>query len=229
MFKHVLLGIAASAVLCVSIGISHAHADETLAPTVAVLKDSKGVFTITPASGIPMKIRPFSKTYTGKIWARQVTFGDIGSLYIFGTQDAWSKDAVYVYNGVGKRMQTVKPFGSSTKWGMNFDIRVETMTNSVYVAVGTKKGLSVRLYKFMTMGLGNEVKLTAVKTKGGSVVPQFIRLSSDNTYSLVTIVDKLKSSIRVWVYDPTDDMFVRDSKYPMSNLRVVNGKVVRTW
>lgn len=229
MFKRILLGLAAIAVLCFIIGVPHVHADEALTPTVTVLKDSKGVFTITPASGIPVKIRPFSKTYLGKIWARQVTFGDIGSLYIFGTQDAWSKGAVYVYNGLGKRMQTVKPFGTSTKYGMNFDIRVETMTNSVYVAVGTKKGLSARLYKFVTMGLGNEVKLTAVKTKGGSVVPQFIRLSSDNTYSLVTIVNKLKSSIRVWIYDPMSDKFVRDAKYPMSNLKVVNGKVTRTW
>ncbi|MFH1171069.1 MAG: DUF5011 domain-containing protein [bacterium] len=203
--------------------------EETLLPTVSVLQGSKNVYTIYLESGTTKKIRPFAKTYTGAVWARQVTFGDIGSLYIFGTKDPWAQAAVYVYNGTGSRMQTVKPFGNATKWGMNFDIRVETMTNTAFVAIGSKKGSSARLFQLATMGLGNEKKLTAISKKIGSVVPQFIRLSSDNSYSLVTIVDKKKSSIRVWVFDPTDNLFVRDATYPLSNLKVVKGKVVRTW
>jgi hypothetical protein len=205
------------------------YSTDDLLPTVATLKGKNGVYTITLPSGLTKKIRPFSPAYTGGIWARIVTFGDVGSLYIFGNQDEWAKGAVVVYNGAGSRMQTVKPFGTATKWGMNFDITVETMTNSAYVAIGTKKGLTARLYKFITAGLGNEKKLTAVEKKGGSVVPQFLRLSSDNTRSLITIVNKRKSSIRVWVYDPTDDTFVRDTQYPLSNLKVTNGKVERTW
>jgi hypothetical protein len=194
--------------------------DETALAVITTLTQSKNKYSLVTLAGKTIKVQPFDKSYTGKIWAKRINFGvNIGSLYVFAPIDQYAKGVIKVYGPKGTLLQTIKPFGKFSPSGFNLDIVIEPLNDVVYLAVGAKKaGTTAVIYEVSATGL-KSVNSVKVNKKTGNVMVKFLKLYTDQ-YGVVTAVDGSAKTLMVWKLNPTTNKFTQDKTYSLKKLKI---------
>lgn len=187
--------------------------------TKPIMKSGKIVasgFSIN-VKGKNIIVKPFSK-YSGKVATKQITFGDT-SLYVFVPQDPYAKGAVYVYNGDGKKLQVLKPFGKYITSGMNVSFGVDSDSNTAWLAIGEAKGSRVAVYQIASNGVWLKSNLSKVTSKKGvPITVKWLKVYA-NQLGLVTMVTGKPSTVKTWKLNVASMSFTADSSVKSNRYR----------
>lgn len=179
-------------------------------------KVSASTFSIS-ASGKNVIVKPISN-YSGKVATKQITFGDT-SLYVFVPQDPYVKGAVYVYDGNGKALQILKPFGKYITTGMNVSFGVDSDSNTAWLAIGEAKGSRVAVYQITSTGVWLKTNLSKVTTKKGvSITVKWLKVYA-NQLGLVTMVTGKPSTMKTWKLNADGTSFTADPSVKSNRYR----------
>lgn len=200
---------------------------DTIPPaTITDLTAANGSYTIT-ANNRRTPIRPFGSGYRDKLWAKRVELpSPKKTLYFFIPKTKVVNGAIAIYDRHGRRLALEKPFARFAKQGLNADLRVDPLTNKLFLAVGSKDSTArVQVYEVTRKGLRSISTLKPPRLRRNSnVMVKFLKLYPEEN-GLVSFVPGTSSSITVWRFSPTKKKFVRDTAFNLQRLKLRGERV----
>ncbi len=198
---------------------------ETTIPTISTVKSGNGAMRST-VGNVTRVLRPYGHGYTGALFAKRVDFGADGVVFLAAPKEATRKGEVLLYNEDGRVVDRARPSSALTQEGLHASITV--FANTVYLAVGERRGTSSAIYTVDTRGMHRVQTMTPLgASRKGALLVRFLRAYRNGDIGLALIARRGRTNtVRMYKYAAAQGRWVEDYSYNLATLRVVNGTIV---
>ena len=141
-------------------------------------------------------LQPFGQGYTSSAWGKTIDLGARGIFTMFISDTRTSKGGIIVYNEKGKQVSYVKIRNNLFARTTNTDLRYDSTTNTVYIAILDQPYKLVRVYSFID-GQYHGVNSVSVKLTN-TIISKLRFLTVSKVKILALGIRSKTNSIATW-------------------------------